>query len=932
MKIAVAVLLCAMLFTLYPLAAMAGQDDYAALGAQGYVGDVLYGSDDSDMEQKKVKSEDSDPVPLTDEDVQNAEALIGKVQEMDALTGEQQFNGMNYWELFDENGQEAMKSIASRELFQKVLTTQIPWGTNVLADVWGMAAEAALLSGGYNKFYYVDDYWTPNTFSQAFDIWSSTWCWYKCNGAESVYEQFSKPANLQYARSFSDVANAMKQSVKDTSDYVYKGLKGNNDAYNDILKNWSSPDSEAKYSGDIFYNIYTKVIHRGASGDESSGHLGYAWDSFALCFYDFQIVPLYDALKPGDDDSENVFYELLSEDDKTAAFATNDSAEDITVDKTRSEGKTTTTSNTISTSSTLSFTEGGSFSYTHNFGKYPFEDSTTISVDFHSTQSSTTSESQTTGESVTHTDTFSVKGTAKPATQISITQSAATSRGAISYTCPVTFKYKVAVLSLCGDYSGALPYRTVNVNYSGFTRIFGADTGDALEDVKDRYANTSYDDYHLVWNTKPITTTLNDNRFYSSVGGTMTFIVHHNLSSISPLTPLHPLKKTAVDPQKSTYIIHMSKDHPNENKLNMGTVDVEGIAVLGDGMDVPYYGFSRAKGAWKLCDANGNLIDSSDLAEIQTTGAGTFLVAKKAGTEPVNLKYIIADNTYPAFPGIVEKKDVYLKNDDLAASAMIEVYIYDEGNFAGSLTLSNRAEDEIVVHLNRSTGMAQIDLNADTALEYEAYDVNGSSIAGIPSVTWSAASAYDTCEVTPEGLFTATAAGDYEVQIAYHGVVSNSVIIHVAEALPEHAEGEGTWQQDEYGRWYMNPDGSYPAASWLEIDGNWYHFDDEGYMQTGWTWAENDWYYLDPDGTLVTGWIPYGDCWYYVNEDRNYAYGWLKDGDDWYYLGYDGIMTTGWQFIDGAWYCFDGTGKMYADTYIDQIYYVDANGRWNGQE
>lgn len=38
------------------------------------------------------------------------------------------------------------------------------------------------------------------------------------------------------------------------------------------------------------------------------------------------------------------------------------------------------------------------------------------------------------------------------------------------------------------------------------------------------------------------------------------------------------------------------------------------------------------------------------------------------------------------------------------------------------------------------------------------------------------------------------------------------------------------WVQDEIGRWYRNPDNSYPINTWKEIDGKQYYFGSDGYM------------------------------------------------------------------------------------------------------
>lgn len=120
----------------------------------------------------------------------------------------------------------------------------------------------------------------------------------------------------------------------------------------------------------------------------------------------------------------------------------------------------------------------------------------------------------------------------------------------------------------------------------------------------------------------------------------------------------------------------------------------------------------------------------------------------------------------------------------------------------------------------------------------------------------------------------------------------------------------GTWQYDGSGWWYAYDGGGYACGTWESIDGDWYHFDEYGYMQTGWINDAGSWYYLNPDGTMAAGWICEGDIWYYMDET--------------------GAMVTGWQEIDGAWYYFDDEGRMYTNSYIDQKYFVDINGQWDG--
>ena len=73
-------------------------------------------------------------------------------------------------------------------------------------------------------------------------------------------------------------------------------------------------------------------------------------------------------------------------------------------------------------------------------------------------------------------------------------------------------------------------------------------------------------------------------------------------------------------------------------------------------------------------------------------------------------------------------------------------------------------------------------------------------------------------------------------------------------------ESEGSWIEDESGRWYQNVSGSYTIDGWQTIDGNLYYFDESGYVvRDQWVeWNENS-YYLREDGKLlVDGTAPDG--------------------------------------------------------------------------
>ncbi len=57
------------------------------------------------------------------------------------------------------------------------------------------------------------------------------------------------------------------------------------------------------------------------------------------------------------------------------------------------------------------------------------------------------------------------------------------------------------------------------------------------------------------------------------------------------------------------------------------------------------------------------------------------------------------------------------------------------------------------------------------------------------------------------------------------------------------------WHEDDQGRWYRNPDGTYFSSGFQEIDGVTYCFDDRGYIETGWVTLGVQDYYFNEDGS-----------------------------------------------------------------------------------
>jgi len=164
--------------------------------------------------------------------------------------------------------------------------------------------------------------------------------------------------------------------------------------------------------------------------------------------------------------------------------------------------------------------------------------------------------------------------------------------------------------------------------------------------------------------------------------------------------------------------------------------------------------------------------------------------------------------------------------------------------------------------------------------------------------------------------------------------------------------GTGSWQKDDKGWWYEDTTGGSPANCWREIDGKFYFFYETGYMAAnayhkgyyltasgawdgkkkavGWMEDSKGWKYYTSGGKFLTGWRMIDGKWYFFNADGYMAKGWKKLGGIWYYLSPSGAMVTGWKLINKYWYFFDDLGRMYSNAYIDQKYFLDENGRWDG--
>ena len=136
------------------------------------------------------------------------------------------------------------------------------------------------------------------------------------------------------------------------------------------------------------------------------------------------------------------------------------------------------------------------------------------------------------------------------------------------------------------------------------------------------------------------------------------------------------------------------------------------------------------------------------------------------------------------------------------------------------------------------------------------------------------------------------------------------------------------WVSDDKGWRYVQKNGYYASATWLEdTDGKWYYFNIGGYMVTN---ADtSDGYHVDEngvwDGNATT-----------INNKKNLGpgvdKGWEPIDIGWKFKQEDGTyLTNAWrQDSNGKWYYLNEDGWMLKDTNTPDGYHVDANGVWDG--
>ena len=119
------------------------------------------------------------------------------------------------------------------------------------------------------------------------------------------------------------------------------------------------------------------------------------------------------------------------------------------------------------------------------------------------------------------------------------------------------------------------------------------------------------------------------------------------------------------------------------------------------------------------------------------------------------------------------------------------------------------------------------------------------------------------------------------------------------------------WQSDGHGRWYLDPNGTYPVSTWRLIDGKHYHFNEYGYVDWNRWIKENNgsWYFCTAEGVMATGWNNVSGEWYYMDPANGQT------------------LMGGEHVIDGKVYVMQASGANIRDAMYNGHYYGPDGAR-----
>lgn len=560
--------------------------------------------------------------------------------------------------------------------------------------------------------------------------------------------------------------------------------------------------------------LYTMVSTR----DRYGGTFHYAYNTFGLVFYDFKMavgsgnqckitspidgyVSVKDAIK---DQNQIAGFQYVNDDDVAVSNTINYEDEPAVKDISVTTSKESSATNTMSNSTSIGYSQNVNF----NFGwgeQDAFHGGFGFDFGFQQVFETAFSKEKTVTEGGSTTDSLSVTIPAHTA----VTQTVTTSNKDmnISYDCPMTVTYKVAMFSMCGDYyddnAAAIWFSTSPYQQRAFMTTFGTDVGgttSATMNLKNRlkYKNQpGYDQSYSItkgtrrtsgvdksdwisgldWDSilthgapqskgatvkakaSDVTDWLSTHNPMSQTGGQISIKAHLSNSTVSKPVPAFALERIKL----------VDKDQEHLNLKVGDSYCLNNIEVKGyDSDNGPYYGFRSDNGAWEIVDENGKKTDS-DLVSIVDGKNGTRkLNAEKAGT--LNLKYFIPEdskNGYQHLDGIKE-------TNDKIQSAIVEVNIAEKPKAVFDGTIE--ASGEVKANVGETINLETLD-----SIDVSVYDKKGIEL-DVP-VAWQAKEKASRGIKVGDNRLTATKEGTFHIRAVIDDVYSDWITVTAEQPI-----------------------------------------------------------------------------------------------------------------------------------------------------
>ena len=540
-----------------------------------------------------------------------------------------------------------------------------------------------------------------------------------------------------------------------------------------------------------FYSIATYV-------DRSKWDSAITYESYGLCFYDFDLAVISDKdveyvsnaedyryeadpiTSAAKDSSTGVGYKNIGGGQNTTeSYTENNSTEETEVNMSFSNTDSTTMETSFETSEEYSFSEMIGSETEIGAGLKLVNQH--ITVEFTAEQAFSTARGKTNSATSETNQTISTTLTIPAQTAVKILQEQSNSEITMRYNTPMAISFKVAIFSIGGEGTAT----GVSTNYiqdvagyntSDFYCMFGGASSEAGFSANENLHHRAVDNITIGGYDESYGKTVG---YFNKVGGRKTSkdsinwqgqftgdqleairlmteyvpmvpegtgvkVTTKKLSSmVDGIVPLYRLKEVALGEN-----VEDEYEMTVGDKFYLKSLSVDGLNKNG----VPYYGFDPADGEWVLCKEDGQEMSSSEYVTMSGSDAVTgknVLTAKEPGVQ--YLKWRLNDDVVKAkkYSGY---KDKEAANNDNIDTAIVKVTI-SEKPFEGNVLLAGDY-----------TGYVGDDpvLLTENGLKVKIKDATGKEVSR--PVTWEARE-LDGIDLDPSGTVTFTEEGTYGVRV-----------------------------------------------------------------------------------------------------------------------------------------------------------------------